>query len=126
MVYEKNCYAISGCAFEVHKELGCGFLEEVYQEAMEREFTLRGIPFEPQKPLTIKYKGAIMNKYYIADLYCFGEIIVELKAVQALTDIHKAQVINYLKATGAKIGMLINFGAQSCEVKYVFPWKKQE
>lgn len=124
MVFEKFCYAISGCAFEVHRELGCGFLEEVYQEAMERELTLKHVPFEPQKKLNIAYKGVLMNKYYVADLYCYDSIIVEIKSVQSLTDVHKAQVINYLKATGCKVGMLINFGAKSCEIKYVFPEKK--
>ncbi len=124
MMFEEQCYAISGCAYEVHRELGNGFLEEVYQEAMERELSRRGIPYEPQKMLSLYYKGEQMNKYYVADLVCHGKIIVELKAVQNLTDVHKAQVINYLKATGCEIGILINFGTPSCEVKYVFRNKK--
>ena len=121
MLYmEKETWAIRGAALEVHKELGCGFLEEVYQEAMERELRLSGIPFEPQKQLELYYKGELMTKYYKPDLICYGEIIVELKAVSEIRPEHKAQVINYLKATGKRMGMLINFGETSCKIHNLF------
>ena len=102
---------------EVHRELGPGFLEPVYQEALELEFERQGIPFEREKELKISYKGHILKKKYVADFICNDKIIVELKALSALSGEHVAQVLNYLKATGFKLGMLINFGEASLKFK---------
>ena len=99
------------CAnFEVYKVLGCGFLEEVYQEALEIELELREIPFRPQAALELKYKGRRLKKEYVPDFICFDKIILEIKAMKTLDDAHRAQVHNYLKATGYRLGLLVNFG----------------
>ena len=95
---------------EVYNQLGHGFLEPVYQEALEKEFLLRGIPFEREKLLTISYKGEKLKQTYKADFVCYGKIIVELKAVSELTDAHRSQVYNYLHATGFQLGIILNFG----------------
>ena len=95
---------------EVYNTLGAGFLEEVYQEALERELVSCGIPYEREVPLGVVYKGQVLKKRYFADFVCYGKIIVELKAVSALTDAHCAQVVNYLRATGYQLGLLMNFG----------------
>ena len=110
-------FRIIGAAMEVHKELGCGFLEAVYQEALEREFKTRKIPFIPQCELRIVYKGVPLNKTYIADFVCYDKIIVEIKALSRMSGNETAQVINYLKASGFEIGLLFNFGARSLEYK---------
>ena len=102
---------------EVHKELGCGFLEAVYQEALGREFKGQEIPFKSQPTIQIFYKGRPLDKTYQPDFVCYDEIIVEIKAISGLTGLEEAQLINYLKATGLKIGLLINFGAKSLEYK---------
>ncbi len=104
-------YAIIGAAIEVHKTLGCGFLEFVYQEAMEIESSMRELAYEPQKTITIQYKGRRLKKEYIADLIYFEQVIVELKALDSLSGKEEAQILNYLKATGMKVGVLINFGS---------------
>ncbi|MEN9638080.1 MAG: hypothetical protein RL077_6484 [Verrucomicrobiota bacterium] len=104
-------YALIGACFEVYNEKGSGFLEEVYQECLEMELTDRGIPFVTHPKLRLFYKGRPLQKTYEADLIVCGEIIVELKAVKAFLPEHEAQLINYLKATGKKIGYLVNFGA---------------
>ena len=111
LILKDEVYAIVGAAIEVHRELGPGFLEAVYQEALEMELRDRGIPFEAQKPLRISYRGKTLNKEYFADLVCFGQIIVELKALDRLSGNEEAQILNYLKATGLKVGVLINFGS---------------
>ena len=98
---------------EVHRTLGLGFLESVYQEAMEIELTKRNIPFVPQKKIQIRYKDVLLNQYYVADLFCYDKIIVELKAVSCILPEHEAQVINYVKATRMKLGLLLNFGEES-------------
>ena len=95
---------------KVHRELGCGFLEKVYQEALEREFIDEGIPYQREVNMKIYYKGVPLQQEYIADFVCYGKIIVELKAISKLSDVEKAQVINYLKATGYELGILANFG----------------
>ena len=100
---------------EVHRELGCGFLEAVYHEALEREFSSQEIPFNPQPLLKIFYKGNPLIKTYQPDFVCYEEIIVEIKAISNLTGIEEAQIINYLKASGLKIGLLLNFGSKSLE-----------
>lgn len=102
-------FAVVGSAIEVHRELGSGFLEAVYQEALEIELTQRQIPFVRQQPLPIRYKQTVLNKLYIADLVCFDQIIVEIKAIQRLTSIEHAQLLNYLKATHKPLGILANF-----------------
>lgn len=94
----------------MHKELGCGSLERVYQDALEYEFRLRGIPCERECEIRVTYKGHPLGEPYRADFVCYGKIIVELKAVKELEDIHRAQVLNYLKASGMKLGILANFG----------------
>jgi GxxExxY protein len=108
---KQEVYGIVGAAIEVHRELGPGFLEAVYQEALEIELGLQSIPFEPGKRLPIQYKGRQLTKEYIADLVCLNQIIVELKALDRLSGREEAQVLNYLKATGLRVGILINFGS---------------
>lgn len=110
IIYQEEGYKINGACFEVYKDKGCGFLEDVYQECLEIEFVEQGIPFQAQAPLTLEYKGRPLRKKYIPDFICFGKIIVEIKAVKEITDEHRAQVQNYLKATGYKLGLIINFG----------------
>lgn len=102
---------------EVHKELGCGFLEAVYQEALEREFILQKIPFKSQPVVEIAYKGEILNKTYQPDFICYNKVLIEIKALDKLSGVEQAQVINYLKATSFKTGLLINFGTGSLEHK---------
>lgn len=111
MIYcSKESYAITGAAMRVYNELGVGFLEAVYQEALEMEFISRGIPYVREKQLTLYYQGKEMKQTYKADFVCYDKIIVELKAVAHLDDAHRSQVFNYLKATGLKLGLLFNFG----------------
>ena len=102
---------------EVSRILGCGFLENVYQEALEYELKLRNIPFISQPKLRLEYKGHKLDQYYSPDFICFGKIILELKSVETLTDCHKAQLLNYLKATHMRLGFLINFNAQPIEIR---------
>jgi GxxExxY protein len=109
--HDPDGYALIGACFEVHKEMGNGYLEDVYQESLELELTDRGIPFVAQPKLPIFYKGRKLRKTYEADLLIFDKIIVELKAVKTLLPEHEAQLLNYLKATGRKTGYLVNFGA---------------
>ena len=111
MLYNKEqSYAINGAAMNVYNALGHGFLEAVYQETLELEFIKRGIPYEREKELKIFYEGKELRQTYKADFVCYGDIIVELKAVAHLDDSHRSQVFNYLKATGFKLGLLYNFG----------------
>jgi len=114
---DERTYKIIGAAIEVHKELGSGFLEAVYQEGLEREFAIEQIPFKAQPIIQIRYKGQLLNKTYQPDFVCYEEILVEIKAISGLTGLEEAQLINYLKATGLKIGLLLNFGAKSLEHK---------
>ena len=110
ILFKEESYAIQGAIFEVYREMGCGFLESVYQECLEKELSKRGIPFVAQQELQLTYKGEPLQQTYRPDLICYGQIIVELKAVKDIAPEHKAQVINYLKATGMKLGLLVNFG----------------
>ena len=110
ILYKDEVYAIQGAVFDVYREMGCGFLESVYQECLEKELKARGIPFESQKELRLRYKGEVLDLTYKPDLICYGNIIVELKAVKEINDVHRAQVFNYLKATGLRLGLLVNFG----------------
>ena len=111
LILEDETYAVTGAAIEVHRALGPGFLEKVYQEAMQIELSARSIPFEAEKPLHINYKGQCLTQKYYADLVCYEQIIVEMKALNQLTGKEDAQILNYLKATGLKIGLLFNFGS---------------
>jgi len=108
--YEDESFQIRGVVYEVYREMGCGFLEAVYQECMERELTGQGIPFIAQVDLRLEYKSEQLNQIFRPDFICFEKIIVEIKAVKELCNDHRAQVHNYLKATGYKLGLLVNFG----------------
>lgn len=119
LIYRQECYKIIGCCMEVHNELGSGLLEAVYQEALAFELTSKKIPFIQEKELVINYKGQVLNKKYYADFLCFDKIVVELKAVSELNDVHFAQILNYLKITGMRLGLLVNFGEESLEYKRI-------
>jgi len=115
MERDQQTYAIIGAAMKVHQELGCGFLEAVYQDALEIELTTQNIPFRREQKIAVFYCGQELKSYYIADFICYESIIVELKALSDLSGREKAQVLNYLKATGLKKALLINFGKESLE-----------
>lgn len=110
LLFEEESYAIRGAVFEVYREMGCGFLEAVYQECLDKELAARSIPFVSQQELKLSYKGKPLRQIYKPDFVCYGTIIVELKALSSTTGEHKAQVLNYLKATGMRLGLLANFG----------------
>jgi GxxExxY protein len=110
IVYKKESYAIIGACFEVYNEKGCGSLEPVYQECLGIEFEYQRVPAIPKPSLTLSYRGRILKQAYEPDFVCFEKIIVELKAVSALTDEHGSQLLNYLHATGFELGLLVNFG----------------
>jgi GxxExxY protein len=114
---DPQTYAIIGAAMEVHRVLGHGFLEAVYRDATIIELIERQVPHESEVKLIIKYKQKILPSYYRADLICFGEVLVEIKALARLTSIEEAQVLNYLKATGLSRALLLNFGAPSLQYK---------
>ena len=126
ILFKEESYEIIGAAMEVHRELKNGFSEPVYQEALEKEFHQQGIPFEREKLINIFYKGEKIEKYYKADFICFNEIIVELKALSDLTGEHKAQLINYLKATKKPLGILINFGKPSLQYQRVINTQRMD
>ena len=112
LVLKEEVYQIVGAALEVYWRLGRGFLEPIYQEAFQIELGRRGLPFEPQAKLTIEYKGQPLEKKYVADVVCFNQIVVELKACDRLTGIDEAQLLNYMRMTRMRVGLLINFGSQ--------------
>jgi len=116
-LYESETYKIIGAMMEVHKTLGCGFLEAVYQEALAIEFEKQKIPFVKEKKLLLFYKGIQLEKFFVADFVCYDKIVVELKALSALTTTHDSIMINYLKATKLKVGLLSNFGELSLKYK---------
>jgi GxxExxY protein len=118
-IFKEECYQIIGCAMEVHNVLGSGFLESVYHEALTLEFEDKDVFYESEKILTIYYKGRKLTKKFTADFVCYDEIIVELKAVETILPEHISQVLNYLKATGCKVGLLINFGQPSLQYKRI-------
>ena len=111
LIYAEETYAIRGAVFDVYRELGSGFLEAVYQECLEKEFKRRSLPYLPQQELKLTYKGDLLVQTYKADFVCFGKIIIELKAVKEIAPEHEAQLLNYLKATGMRLGLLVNFGS---------------
>jgi GxxExxY protein len=111
MLYAEEVFAIQGAIFEVNRHMGAGFLEAVYQECLSLEFTVRDIPFVSSHSLGLTYKGRPLRQTYQADFICFERIIVELKAVRELAPEHRAQVLNYLRATGLRLGLLVNFGS---------------
>ena len=119
LILSDKTFKIIGAAMEVHNTIGCGFTEPLYQEAFEEELRLRGIPYQREKTFHGVYKGKVLNKEFRPDFVCYDEIIIELKAVQDVVDEHYSQVYNYLKATGLRLGMLINFGKKSLEYKRI-------
>ncbi len=110
ILYREESYKIMGACFEVYKTMGCGFLEAVYQECLEIELADRGLPFVPKHQLELSYKERRLKQRYEPDFICYEKIILEIKAVSAVTDEHRAQVQNYLRATGYRLGLLVNFG----------------
>ena len=110
LIYKEETYKIRGAIYYVYSVLGDGFLEAVYQEALEIEFQRRGIPYEREKELEIVYDGVVLQKKYVADFVCYGKIIIELKAISELEDSNRGQIRNYLKATNFRLGLLVNFG----------------
>lgn len=111
ILYPQEVYTIQGAIFEVYKEMGCGFLEAVYEECLHREFTTQNIPHQTQVSLPLQYKGEPLDKTYRVDFICYNKILIELKAVKTIQPEHKAQILNYLKATGFQLGLLVNFGS---------------
>ncbi|MDQ1772715.1 GxxExxY protein [Labilibaculum sp. A4] len=117
LLHKDKCYAIVGACMNVHSQLGSGFLESVYAEALGKEFKKRNIPFVKEKKLELYYDGEKMNKYFKADFICFDSIIVELKSKSCLLKIDEQQTVNYLKATNYQLGLLVNFGEKSLRYK---------
>jgi GxxExxY protein len=110
LLFEKESYSVLGACFEVYKDKGCGFLETVYQECLELEFEIQGIPFRPQQELELTYKGRPLRQKYYPDFLCYDCIVLEIKALSEIVAQHRAQLHNYLKATGYRLGLLVNFG----------------
>lgn len=110
LLFREEVFSIQGAVFEVSRQMGVGFLEAVYQECLALEFEARGIPFVAGQPLKLDYKGVPLRQTYVPDFVCFDVIIVELKAVRDFVPEHDAQVLNYLRATGLQVGLLVNFG----------------
>lgn len=111
LIFQSQSFRIRNACFEVYKEKDCGFTEPVYQECLETEMSLQDLPYDAQRRIPLVYKGKKLRTTFVPDLICFDKIIVELKAVSKLSDEHRSQVINYLKATGYQLGLLVNFGA---------------
>ena len=111
LIYADEAYRVQGAVFEVYRAMGAGFLEAVYQECLGIEFAARGIPFRALQALPLQYKGRALRQTYTPDFVCYDAIIVELKAVRAIAPEHKAQIVNYLRASGLRLGLLVNFGA---------------
>jgi len=110
VLYKEESYAVIGACFNVYKEMGSGFLEAVYPECLEIEFSEKKIPFETQKELQLKYRDQILKQTYKSDFLCYNKIIVEIKALSKIMDEHRAQILNYLNGGGCKLGILVNFG----------------
>ena len=122
---DQQTFDIIGAALEVHKELGCGFLERVYHDPFALELSLRGVLFDRERRYQVVYKGQLMPTTYIVDFLCYGAVVVELKALSALSGIEHAQVINYLRMTGLRRALLLNFGTRSLQIKR-FVWDAPE
>ena len=128
IVLPQESFNIIGAAMEVHHIIGCGFTEVIYQEALEEELKLRNIPYSREKAFQVTYKGKQLSKFFKPDFVCYDNVIVELKTVTEFTDEHISQVLNYLKATGCQLGLLINFAKDSLEYKRILPnpnWNNQ-
>lgn len=110
VLYKEECYLIQGAIFEVYRELGCGFIEAVYQESLAKEFSTRNIPFSEQSEITISYKNQVLRQTFHPDFICYNKNIIELKAVKETNDEFKAQLMNYLKISNLRLGLLVNFG----------------
>jgi GxxExxY protein len=110
ILFQEESCRITGACFEVYKELGCGFLEAVYQECLAREFRAQAIPFIEKPLLNLKYKGELLEQTYVPDFLCYDEIILEIKSAKYLANEHRSQTINYLKTTGKSLALLVNFG----------------
>lgn len=123
-IFGKETYEIIGAAMEVHRRLGCGFTEKVYQDALERELQYRGIPYAREVRMQVMYRGEPLDSEFIPDFVCHKNIIVELKAVQELEDLHRAQAINYARVSNASAALLINFGSTALEYERLFNNKK--
>ncbi len=123
LIHEDETKKIINACMEVHNELGNGFLEPIYQEALEEEFKIQNIPYEREKLLKVMYKGKQLNKEYFADFVCYGNIIIELKSVGVLSKPHKAQVLNYLNAANLQLGLLVNFGETSLKWERITNFK---
>lgn len=120
LICKEECYKIVGACMTVHRELGHGFLEAIYQEALAVEMKSMGIRFDREMEIKVLYKGVALSKLYKADFICYDKIIIELKALSCLTNEHVAQLLNYMKATKLRVGLLVNFGSPSLEHhKYV-------
>ncbi|QEH35259.1 hypothetical protein OJF2_38070 [Aquisphaera giovannonii] len=120
LIFEEETFRIRGAVFEVYREMGSGYAEPVYQECLRMELTSQKIPFIAQPELRIRYKGEVLAQFYKPDFICYDHIVIELKAARALAPEHEAQLMNYLKATGMKLGLLINFGAHPrAEIKRI-------
>ncbi len=117
ILLKEESYNIIGACMTVHTELGCGLLEAIYQEALEEEFKILGLPYNREKSLEVFYKNKKLNKRYQADFICYNKIIIELKALSSIDSKHESQIINYLNITKSKVGLLINFGNKSLEYK---------
>lgn len=111
LLYANEAFQIRGAAFEVYRAMGPGYLEAVYQECLEIEFSRRGVAFEAAKPLALTYRGQSLRQKYVTDFICYDRIVIELKAIRTIAPEHRAQTINYLRGTGMKLGLLMNFGS---------------
>ena len=126
ILFKEESYKIIGACMKVHRSLGAGFLEAVYEEAMEKEFLVQRIPFKKQVKMELYYEGQKMNKYYRADFLCYDSIILEIKAVSHIPDVFCAQLKNYLKCSNMELGMLINFGMSSLTYKRIINLKNSD
>ncbi len=113
IIYKEEAYKIIGACFEVYKTKGCGFTEPLYQECLQVELGLQGIPFVAQPQLQLEYKGAPLTQFFKPDFICYDKIIIEIKALERLANVHRAQTLNYLNATGFELALLVNFGGLS-------------
>lgn len=124
LLYRNESHAIIGAAIDVHKTLGRGFLEPVYQEALALEFTRHGIPFRQEAKIQINYRDVLLNKYYIADFICYDAVLLECKAIKHIIPAHEAQVLNYLNASHLQLGLIINFGTTKIEIKRIIKFQQ--